>query len=79
MDGKAFCRQFFEKGKVFMIKKLAKSIKKFETENPWLTDYSVYMAVKEEENMKPWWQWSDRHAHYHTCIQDIYSYELQNG
>ena len=22
-----------------------------------------------------WWQWSDRHAHYHTCIQDIFSYE----
>lgn len=56
-------------------KKLAKSIKKFETENPWLTDYSVYMAVKEEENMKPWWQWSERHSKYFECIKDIYSYE----
>ncbi len=50
---------------------LAAKIKAFEVENPWLTDYSVFMAVKEAENGKPWWQWSDRHAHYHTCIQDI--------
>ena len=54
---------------------LAAKIKAFEVENPWLTDYSVFMAVKEAEGGKPWWQWSDRHAHYHTCIQDIYSYE----
>ena len=54
---------------------LAAKIKAFEVENPWLTDYSVFMAVKEAENGKPWWQWSDRHAHYHTCIQDIYAYE----
>lgn len=54
---------------------LAAKIKAFEVENPWLTDYSVFMAVKEAEGGKPWWQWSDRHAHYHTCIQDIYAYE----
>lgn len=33
------------------------------------------MAVKEQENMKPWWEWSDKHAHYFECIKDIYSYE----
>lgn len=54
---------------------LAAKIKAFEVENPWLTDYSVFMAVKEAEGGKPWWQWSDRHAHYHTCIQNIFSYE----
>ena len=54
---------------------LAAKIKAFEVENPWLTDYSVFMAVKEAEGGKPWWQWSDRHAHYHTCIQDIFFYE----
>lgn len=54
---------------------LAKEIKKFEIENEWLTDYSVFMAVKELENMKPWWQWSSEHAHYFDCIKDIYSYE----
>ncbi|MCH5314955.1 MAG: 4-alpha-glucanotransferase [Eubacterium sp.] len=54
---------------------LAKQIKDFEIANPWLTDYSVFMAVKEQEDMKPWWQWEDKHAHYFQCIKDIYSYE----
>lgn len=54
---------------------MAQNIKKFEIENPWLTDYSVFMAVKEQENMKPWWQWSKKHANYYECIKDIYSYE----
>lgn len=54
---------------------LAKEIKEFEINNPWLTDYSVFMAVKEQENMKPWWQWSEEHAKYFECIKDIYSYE----
>ncbi|MDE6155638.1 MAG: 4-alpha-glucanotransferase, partial [Eubacterium sp.] len=43
---------------------LAKDIKAFELDNPWLTDYSVFMAVKEAEDMKPWWEWSSEHAHY---------------
>lgn len=55
--------------------KLAKQIKDFEIDNPWLTDYSVFMAVKEQEDMKPWWEWSKAHAHYFDCIKDIYSYE----
>lgn len=54
---------------------LARQIKEFEISNSWLTDYSVFMAVKVEENMKPWWEWSDEHAHYFECIKDIYSYE----
>lgn len=54
---------------------LAKEIKEFEINNPWLTDYSVFMAVKELEDMKPWWEWKTEHAHYFECIKDIYSYE----
>lgn len=54
---------------------IAKEIKAFELDNSWLTDYSVFMAVKESENMKPWWEWSDNHSHYYECIKDIYSYE----
>lgn len=53
----------------------ATEIKKFELENEWLTDYAVFMAVKEIENGKPWWEWQDEHAHYHKCIQNIFSYE----
>ena len=43
---------------------LAKNIKEFELENSWLTDYAVFMAVKEKENFKPWWQWNEKHAKY---------------
>lgn len=54
---------------------IAKEIKAFELENSWLTDYAVFMAVKEQENGKPWWEWSSEHAHYFDCIKNIYDYE----
>ena len=54
---------------------LAADIKQFEIDNPWLTDYAVFMAVKEQENFKPWWKWSSKHAHYFECIKNIYDYE----
>lgn len=54
---------------------LASNIKKFELENSWLTDYAVFMAVKELEGGKPWWEWSENHSKYFECIKDIYSYE----
>lgn len=54
---------------------LASEIKAFEIENPWLTDYAVFMAVKELEGDKPWWEWSKEHAHYFSCIKDIYFFE----
>lgn len=55
--------------------KMAKDIKTFELENPWLTDYAVFMAVKELENFKPWWEWSSEHAHYFDCIRHVFDYE----
>ncbi len=54
---------------------IAKSVKQFELDNEWVTDYATYMAVKELEDGKPWWEWSNEHAHYFECIKDIYSYE----
>ena len=53
----------------------AKSIKEFELNNPWLTDYAVYMAAKEQNGGKPWWQWNKKQAVYTECIKDIYSFE----
>lgn len=55
--------------------KTAAAVKEFELQSPWLTDYAVYMAVKELEGGKPWWEWSDAHAHYFTCIQSVFDYE----
>ncbi len=54
---------------------LAKEIKAFELENPWLTDYAVYMAAKEENEQKPWWEWKSEHSHYFTCLENIFSFE----
>lgn len=56
-------------------KSLAEKIKQFEIENPWLTDYAVYMAVKEKNGDLPWWKWSKNEAEYFSCIENIYSYE----
>lgn len=54
---------------------LALKIKEFELDNPWLTDYAVFMAVKEAEGNRPWWEWQEKHARYFECIKDIYSFE----
>ncbi len=56
---------------------IAADIKAFELENDWLTDYAVYMAVKEKENFKPWWEWKNEHAHYFECIRNIFDYESE--
>lgn len=56
---------------------MAKEIKAFELENDWLTDYAIFMAVKEQEKGKPWWEWSENHAHYYECIKEVYSFEQQ--
>lgn len=58
---------------------LAKEIKDFKIKNPWLTDYAVYMAVKELENGKPWWEWDKKYADYFKCIKNIYSFEEQSA
>lgn len=54
---------------------IAKEIKAFELENEWLTDYAVFMAVKEKEHFKPWWEWKDEHSHYFECIKSVFDYE----
>lgn len=55
--------------------KIAAEIKEFELQNPWLTDYAVYMAVKEANGGKPWWEWDKKQAVYAECIKNIYSFE----
>lgn len=55
--------------------KIAAEIKDFELQNPWLTDYAVYMAVKEANGGKPWWEWDKKQAVYAECIKNIYSFE----
>lgn len=54
---------------------IAKEIKRFELDNPWLTDYALYMSIKELEGEKPWWEWDKKRAHYFTCVKEIFNYE----
>ncbi len=49
---------------------LAIKIREFEKENPWLTDFSLFMAVKEANDFKPWWEWDDEFAHYDLFIEN---------
>ena len=57
---------------------LQKEIAGFEKENPWLTDFAFYMALKEANGGKPWWQWQEAQADYHRFLkQQAASYEQQ--
>lgn len=75
--------EFAEKKRIELLHKaflnidenLAKKIKEFELGNDWVTDYAIFMAVKEIEDGRPWWEWSENHARYHECIKNIFSYE----
>ncbi|MCQ2485478.1 MAG: 4-alpha-glucanotransferase [Clostridia bacterium] len=42
----------------------AQSVREFENSNPWVVDFSLYMALKEANNGAPWWKWADEYAHY---------------
>lgn len=43
----------------------------FEKKTPWLTDYAIFMSVKDIENGKPWWLWQEQHARYNECVKNI--------
>lgn len=59
---------------------IAQNVKDFEKENSWLTDFSLYMALKEANDMKPWWQWSEEQARYETFMQKHrYDYEERSA
>ena len=37
----------------------AREIDSFRTEQPWVDDYALYMAVKRSRNMEPWSEWPE--------------------
>lgn len=49
---------------------ILQEIKVFESSNKWLTDYAIFMAIKEIENGKPWWEWDEKYSRYNECIKD---------
>ncbi len=50
---------------------ILKEIDAFESNNIWLNDYAIFMAIKEIENGKPWWEWSEEFSHYNDSIKDL--------
>lgn len=48
---------------------LAGKVKDFADQNSWLTDFSLYMALKEANGMAPWWKWGEEYARYETFMK----------
>ncbi|MBR3768148.1 MAG: 4-alpha-glucanotransferase [Clostridia bacterium] len=42
----------------------AEEIRAFSDENPWLPDFSLFMALKEKHEDAPWWEWEEKYAHF---------------
>lgn len=38
---------------------LKEQVEKFNSENKWLEEYSLFMAVRASQDGKPWWEWTD--------------------
>ncbi len=64
---KAFSRITFE---------TAQEVKNFEAENPWVIDFSLFMALKEENEFKAWWEWQKDYAKYDDFIKN-HRYDLE--
>ncbi len=59
---------------------LAQKIKEFENKNPWVVDFSLFMALKEVNEQKAWWEWDKEFARYDLFIdKHRYDYEEQSA
>lgn len=47
---------------------LALKVKEFAEMNPWVIDFSLFMALKENNSQKPWWEWDEEYARYELFI-----------
>lgn len=58
----------------------AQKVKAFEMLNPWVIDFSLFMALKESNNQKPWWEWDAEYARYDDFIKKHrYDFEEQSA
>ncbi len=45
-----------------------------DTEAHWLFDYSLFMAVKEKNELRPWWEWPiEQKLRYHDTINQLWN------
>ncbi|MBR2410262.1 MAG: 4-alpha-glucanotransferase [Clostridia bacterium] len=45
----------------------AEAVREFAKENPWLSDFSLFMAIKEKQNDAPWWEWDESYRRFDTA------------
>ena len=63
---------FAKKARLSLLKKafsridaeFAQKVKDFESENKWLTQFSYFMAIKEANDFKAWWEWDEDFARF---------------
>ncbi len=58
---------------------LREEVAAFAREREWLPDFSLYMAVKEANGQKPWWEWPDECADYARCRENAAAYAAETA
>lgn len=43
-------------------------IEEFKQNSPWVEPYALFMSLKQANDQKPWWQWSEDHALYENAL-----------
>lgn len=51
-------------------------IKIFTEQNPWVSDYAFFMALKDHYGGKPWWEWDEKYIKYKNALK--YKDEFKN-
>ncbi len=43
----------------------------FAAKQTWVSDFALYMALKEEHHNAPWWEWEAEYASYEECLAHV--------
>lgn len=77
--------QILQLAYVHSLQSLSDEVRRFHAENPWVSDYALYCAIKEYFHQISWQHWPDRDirlrkqsaiAHYKEQLQDRISYYI---
>lgn len=50
----------------------------FAVQNPWVFDFAFFMALKNNQDQKPWWQWDEKYSKYENALKykDLFKDEI---